>query len=124
MENLVGNMFTSIFNLRSRAEVKRLFAQLIIREEIQAKKFVLDIGKITSKLMRSFNKNMVEKEDFFMSLILYYLSERKHDFDQLNEKLSIINTEIDLNSLLISLLNNNFIEKIGDFYKIRLEKLF
>ena len=93
VEKLVGTMFTSIFNLRSRSEVKKLFAQLIIKEEIKAKKVILKIGKITSKLMQKFNKNIVDKDDFFSSLILYYLTERKHDFDQLNEKLSLFSDE-------------------------------
>ncbi|ODS35775.1 MAG: hypothetical protein A7315_05180 [Candidatus Altiarchaeales archaeon WOR_SM1_79] len=124
IENLVGSMFTSTFGLRSRKEVKKLFAQLIIRKEIQVKKFVLGIGKMTDKLMKYFNRNMVEKNDFFLSLILYHLSERKHDFDQLNEKLSILNTEINLSGLLELLLNENFIEKADDFYKIKLDKLF
>jgi len=36
---------------------------------------------------------------------------KTHDFDQLNEKLSILDTEINLNILLNLLLDNNFIEK-------------
>jgi len=74
--------------------------------------------------MKIFNKNMVEKDHFLMALILYYLSERKLDFDQLNEKLSVLNTQIDLNRLLKILSEFNFIKKEGDFYKIDLERLF
>lgn len=124
IESHVGKMFTSLFGLRSRGEVKILFARLILHEEIQVKKIVLTIGKITAKLMKYFNKNMVEKEDFLMAVTLYYLSERKHSIDQINEKLTILNTSINLNDILSKLQNNNFIEKEGDFYKIRLESLF
>jgi phosphatidylserine/phosphatidylglycerophosphate/cardiolipin synthase-like enzyme len=124
IEKLVGSMFTSMFDLRSSREVKKLLAQLIIRKEIQTKKFSLDIGKITAKLMQYFDKRMVGKDDLLLSLILYYLSERKHDFDQLDEKLSILDTEINLDILLNLLLDNNFIEKIDDYYKIKLDKLF
>ncbi len=88
------------------------------------KKFVLDIGKTTAKLMQHFNKKTVGKNEFFLSLILYYLSERKHDFDQLTEKLDILDTEIDLDALLSLLRDNNFIEKIDDYYKIKIDKLF
>ncbi len=123
-EALVSSMFTSIFGLRSRKDVKVLFAKLIIKKEIQLKKFVLDIGKITSKLMTYFNKNMLGRNEFFMSLILYYLSERKHDYDQLNEKLSILDTTMNLNELLKILQENQFIEKINDFYKLKIDKLF
>ncbi len=55
---------------------------------------------------------------------IYYLSERKHDFDQLDEKLSILDTEINWDILLNLRLHNNFIEKIDDYYKIKLDKLF
>ena len=87
-------------------------------------KFVLTIGRITAKLMRYFEKNMVEKQDFFLSLILYYLSERKHDFDQLNEKTSALNTEVDLGVLLNFLVRHDFVEKVGEFYKVKIDKLF
>ncbi len=123
IENLVGSMLTSKFNLRSRQEVKTLFARLIIRKEIETKKFVFDVGKITALLMNIFNKNIVEKNDFLSALILYYLSERKHDFNDLNEKLSLLNTEIDLLDLLARLLDKNLIEKADDFYKIKLDFL-
>ncbi len=123
IESFVGDILTSKFELRSRQEVKVLFARLIIRKEIEAKKFVFEVGKITAKLMKIFNKNMVEKNDFISALILYYLSERKHDFNDLNEKLNILNTEIDLNDLLTKLLDKNLIEKAGDFYKLKLESL-
>ncbi len=123
IQSLVGDLLTSKFELRSRQEVKVLFARLIIRKEIEAKKFVFEVGKITAKLMKILNRNMVEKNDFISALILYYLSERKHDFNDLNEKLNILNTEIDLNDLLTKLLDKNLIEKAGDFYKLKLESL-
>lgn len=123
IESFVGNMLTSKFALRSRQEVKTLFARLIIRKEIEVKKFVFDVGKITAALMKIFNKNIVEKDDFLSALILYYLSERKHDFNELNEKLNLLNTEIDLRDLLARLLDKNLIEKTDDFYKIKLDFL-
>lgn len=120
-ESFVGNMLTSKFALRSRQEVKALFARLIIRKEIEVKKFVFDVGKITAALMRIFNRNIVERDDFLSALILYYLSERKHDFNELNEKLNLLNTEIDLRDLLARLSDKNLIEKTDDFYKINLD---
>lgn len=104
--------------------MKVLFARLVIRKEIQVKKFLIDIAKITAKLMKHFNRNMVGRNEFFMSLILYYLSERKHDFEQLNEKLCILNTKMNLARLLSTLIENKFIEKVDDFYKIKVDRLF
>ncbi len=123
IESLVGDMLISIFGLRSRNEVKFLFARLIVSKEIEVKKFINDIGKITFKLMKIFNRNTVEKNDFISALILYYLSESKHNFNQLNEKLSNLGTEIDLSSLITGLLDRNLIERVDDFYKIKLDEL-
>jgi len=50
IERNVGSVFTSTFGLRSRQEVKKLFAKLIVSKEIQVKKFILDVGKITANL--------------------------------------------------------------------------
>lgn len=124
IESLVTSTFSSLFGLRSRKEVKKLFSQIIIRQEIGVEKFILTIGNITANLMSYFNRATVEKDDFLLSLILYYLSERKHDFDQLNEKLTVLNTRINLNALLRLLLDHNFIEKVGDFYKVKMDRLF
>ena len=69
--------------------------------------------------------SLVTKEYFILALILYYLTERKHDIDQLNEKLSVLDIDkgIIKNSIKI-LLDNDFIEKDNDFYKINLNKFF
>ena len=74
--------------------------------------------------MTTFNRSLVAKDDFLMALILYYLSERKQDYDQLNEKLSTLNTTIELSSLLSHLISNGFIEKDDDYYKLCVVSLF
>ncbi len=124
IEKKVGNIFTTIFQLKTRKEVKELFSRLIIAKDIEEKKFILTIGKITAKIMKHFGKNMVQKEDFLLSLILFYLSERKHDIDQLKEKLEILETDFNLNKLLNILIKNDFIEKEGDHFKLNVGKLF
>ena len=124
IENLIGSMFTSTFDLRSTREVKELLAYLVLRKEIEVKKFILNIGNITAKLMRYLGGNTVDKDTLLLALVLYYLSERKHDFDQLHEKLSILDARINLNTLLATLLTHNFIEKEDDFYKIKVDTLF
>jgi len=124
IENHVGKVFTSLFGLRSKKEVKKLFARLILHEEIQVKKFVITIGRITANLMQHFNKKMIEKDDFLMAIILYHLSERKHNIDQISEKLNILETSINLDKLLKTLQSSNFIENEDDFYKIKLDSLF
>ena len=117
---IIKDMFT-MFNLRSAAEVKELFSRFVVKQEIEVRKSVLEIGKLTAKLARHFHKSTVTKDEFLMSLILYQLSERKQDFDQLQDSLSMLDgcTPL-LSNLLIRLQTNQFIDKSDGFYKIRL----
>lgn len=61
IENGIGRMYSSTFGLRSRKEVKTLFARLVLRQEIQVKKLTLTIGRITAKLMEHLGKTMIER---------------------------------------------------------------
>jgi len=123
IQKLVGNAFSQRFGLKTKKEVKLLFARLIVGKEIEIKKFITDLCQITSKLMKKLGRRTVKKDDFIMALILYYLSERKHDYDQLNEKLTVLESGINTNNLLSILLDNGFIGKEGDFYKLKLDTL-
>ena len=71
IETQIGKMYTSLFGLRSRKEVKVLFARLILHHEIRVKHLAIKIGKITAELMKFYNRSMVDKNDFLMSLILH-----------------------------------------------------
>lgn len=124
IERNVGNLFTQYYGLRSRKDVKVLFSRFIVSEEINVKKITLRIGKITKALMSSLKKNMVEKDDFIMALILHFLSDNKLKYSQIEEKLSILNTPINLNNLLSTLMIYNFIEKENDYYKLKVLSLF
>lgn len=122
-EDLINDILFSKFGLRSKREVKSLFAQLVVKAEIEVKKFAIKIGKITAKLMNVSKRKTVQKNDFLSALILYYLSERKHDYNDLAEKLNTLETEVELNLLLSKLINYSLIEKTGDFYKIKVDTL-
>jgi phosphatidylserine/phosphatidylglycerophosphate/cardiolipin synthase-like enzyme len=124
LETFIGKMFTDTFGLHSQKVVKQIFAQIIIIKEVEVKKFVLKIGKITAYLMKYFKRNLVNKKDFFMALILYYLSNSKLNYNQLYEKLDKGNEDIELGNLLNSLFENNFISREDDYYKINIEQLF
>lgn len=123
IEDTVQEMLTKTFQLRSSSEVKMLFARFILKKQVDIKKLVTKIGRITKKLMIYNNKDMVQKHDFFSALVLYHLSERKHDYDQLREKLSEVDDNIDLNVVINALMFSGLIEKENDFYKIKVESL-
>ncbi len=123
LESMVGHIFTKTFNLRSRKEVKSLFAKFILQRQINLKRMIIKIGKITYQIMLRYDRRTVEKEDFISALILYYLSERKHDYDQLKEKMDELDSNINLRTILSRMRSDNLIEKENDYYKINLDEL-
>lgn len=122
IEKDIGIMFSQFYGIQSRTEVKRLFSRFIISEEIDVKKVTLKIGKIAKELIR--DRKTVEKNDFVMALILHILSDNKVKYNQIEQKLSILNTLIDLEPLLFTLINYGYIEKEEDYYKLRILSLF
>ena len=123
IEGSIKNLFSDYYDLRSKSEAKELFSRFILLQEINVKQVTLKIAKITSKLMSKFDRSLIDKDDFLMALILYYLSERKHDYDQLSEKLTILNTKFELSTLLSQLEAIGLIEKENDYYKLCITSL-
>jgi hypothetical protein len=123
IEVTVQEMFSKTFQLRSSSEVKNLFARFILKKQVEIKKLIIKIGRIAKKLMVSTRKNTVEKQDFFSALILYHLSERKHDYNELKEKLFEVDESIELEPVINALMFSGFIEKENGFFKIKVESL-
>ena len=119
----IGVLLSRTFNLRSSSEVKSLFAKLIVHHEIEAENFVYRLARITARVSELAGSRIVSKDDFLRAVALYYLSERKHDRQQLAEKLSVINAENSIKDILPWLIEKGLIEKQDDFYKIKIEKL-
>ena len=123
LETIVKNVFTKTFQLHSRSEVKRLFARFILKKQIDIRKLIMKIGKITKKLMNYSKRTMVRKQDFISALVLYYLSERKQDYDQLKEKMDEVDETINLQAVINRLKIARLIEQEDDYYKINIEAL-
>lgn len=122
IEKDIGNLFKQYYGLRSKQEVKRLFSLFILSEEIGVKKVALKIGRITKALISG--RNLVEKKDFVMALILHFLSDNKLKYNQIENKLSILNTQIDVDQLLMALLEREYIEFEDEYYKLQVLSLF
>ncbi|BCS91070.1 MAG: cardiolipin synthase A [Candidatus Micrarchaeota archaeon] len=114
LEKEVAEKLNLIFSVKIEKAVKHLLAIAILNKEIRVKNFVLEIGKAMQQLVTIFNKDKADKEIFYMSLILYSLSERKRDYNELK---SIVNSEVDLEELLTKLLGKKLILTEGSFYK-------
>ena len=127
IEGYITSLFTSTYNLRSRAEVKTLFARLILNKEIQTIKFAYNLASITAKVMKRYDVSTVDVKHFIMALVIYYLTERKQDRIQLKEKLDVleIDAEEELSFALHELVLQGLIEQEDtDLYKINSSALF
>jgi len=119
----IGQFFNHTFGLHTSSEVKDLFAKLVLKKEVDVKRLTIKIGKIADKLMKHLDKKTIQKEHFLMGLILYYLTEKKLEFDQIREKLMVIEPQVKPEVYIDLLMKRNFIEKENDYYKIKLETL-
>jgi phosphatidylserine/phosphatidylglycerophosphate/cardiolipin synthase-like enzyme len=123
LEGLIKEIFKGCFQLSPDPNVRVLFAKFILKRQIDTKKIIMKIGKITKKLMDHYRRTRVEKQDFVSALVLYYLSERKQEYSQLEEKMNEIDGNINLKDSMSKLILAGLIEQEGDWYKINIEAL-
>lgn len=123
IERDIGKVFNKVFKLSSRKEVKILFARLLTTKEIEVKALMYKIGQYASNIVRLKDKKTVGREDFLQAVILYHLSERKHDLEDLKAKVFLIDDKMDTKSLIRWLVEKEFIEKDGEYYKVKVERI-
>jgi len=121
--NMVGKIFTRNFQLKSKSDVKKLFAKLLLKKQLDVKKFTMKIGKITKQLMDFYDRTLIRKQDFVSAVILYHLTERKQDKDMIQEKVNELDSSIHLDDILNRLQFSGLVEKEGDYFKICLDTL-
>ena len=124
LESEVSNICNKIFNFKTRIQYKQLFAKFILESEIKNKKDFLKLAKLTKKLVNLFELRYATKDTFIMSLILFYLSERKHTREELNQKLLNYEVNDNLAEIIVSMIGAELIEEDQDFVKVNLDALF
>ncbi|XHH08865.1 MAG: phosphatidylserine/phosphatidylglycerophosphate/cardiolipin synthase family protein [Candidatus Bathyarchaeia archaeon] len=118
----VSDLYETTFNLRVESQTKLLFAGLLLKQQIYAKRFVIRIGKIAKKLVSFSGKSVVEKNDLLCALVLFYLSELgKQTVESLQERLSEMDKKINVASLLTTLINCGLVEREDNYFKLRVE---
>jgi len=123
LQNEVNKIFKTNFNLKTKSEVRQIFAKVILNNQLKVKDVTARITLLTSQLMKFYRRDTVEKEDFLKTLILYYLSERKQTSRELLDKLIELDSSINISSLLSNLTLSGLIEQEDDYLKIKLETL-
>jgi hypothetical protein len=115
----VGNVFSKNFGIKSDKEAKNLFAKFLLKQEIYVKKLAMTVAKISGRIITKLKRNKVGKNEFIMSLILYFLTERKLSQSEIKKKIDVLDTTYNLSALINILVAENFIEQDDDYYKIK-----
>lgn len=123
IEDTVKEMLKKTFQLRATPDVRVLFAKFVLKKQIDVRKLIIKIGKITKRLMNYYGRTKVEKQDFISALILYFLSEGKRDYNQLKEQIDEVEKDVNLLTMINALKSAKLVEQEGDYYKINIEKL-
>ncbi len=121
----IGKSIRYIFDINSiSSDVKSIIGHLIVSKEIQTKKFLLELGKCISEIIKKFYKSRVNVEIFQLALVFYFITERKMTYDELEEKVKSLNIKLNLNNLLNILIKKGLILKVSDYYsKLEFEKI-
>ena len=114
----VRTLFSRYYQLRSSAEVKEIFSRFILAKEVDVHKVTLKVGKIVKLLMERQDRRLVKKDDFLMALVLYFLSDSKLTYNQLEKQITSLESGVDLVSLLEVLIKYQYIEQENEFYKL------
>lgn len=125
LENTIKDTLANTYGLKSSPDARKLFAQFILKKQIETRQIITKVGRITKKLMDYYKRNKIEKEDFVSAMILYYLSERKQSIPDLRKSMSeIVDQNTNLTAILSALEFARFVEKEGESFKINIEALF
>lgn len=123
LENVAKDVLKGVYQLIPNREARTLFAKLILRQQIDVKKFPIQLGRLVNLLVRRFNRITVTKDDILSAMVLYTLSENKQNFNQLQDKMRELDEGEHLKAILFSLEKRGLIITENDFYKLNLNEL-
>ena len=110
-----------MFGVRSDEGARETMSQIQTSFKINSRRSLLRVVDIAAKIVQRSNVHVVTRKEVLMALILFYLTERKHVMDELSEKLeSIVESRIEVEQALKSLIKNSLIIQQEDFYKINI----
>lgn len=124
LAEVIKNTLDKTFNLQSSTDARKLFASFILTKQLDIRRVVIKIGKITKQLMMHCHRTKVEKQDFISAMVLYYLSEKKQDIADLKTNINEIDQNVNLDAVVNNLIFTGFVERDGDYLKINLDALF
>jgi len=120
----VTKILNKSFNVSTKKEVKVLFSKFVLMKEIDVKRDLTKLIRITKKIMILYEVRVANKDTFVKAIILFYLQDRKHTRQEIEDKLNKLEPINNLDTLLEELVNSGLIEIEEDYYKINIEALF
>lgn len=126
LDKEVRSLATEIHGFNPDPAARRLLAQVMIRERVEAEKIFSKIGELIRLLTHHLhpNNNHVSQHDVFAALILYNLTATKMNFHQISEKIMQYDQDFSVNACIASLIDHRFIEKDEDnYYRIAITKI-
>ena len=123
LEDIAKEILGEVYQLKPNPEARSLFAKLVLKHQIYAKKFPIQLGNLTNLLVRKCNRIVVTKNDIISALTLYVLSESKQSFNQLQERIKEFDEDVNISTVLFSLEGCNLITQENEFYKLNLQEL-
>lgn len=118
---VAGSLFKNVFDSKSSSEAKLFLSKMKYVLEINTEKAVMNVVRIATKISSKLNVQRITKNEVLMALILTYLTDRKHDINDLKEKTEqlIANSEVD--EAVSVLMREGYISKEQEFYKLNLD---
>jgi len=113
----------SLFGFRSKKEAKILMARIETQLSVQNRKNVIRIAKLSARLAEIENNRYITEENVIMANILFYLRERKHDFDEIREKMVKIVDKKKITDAIQKLQRQKYVTKEHEYYTINIERL-
>lgn len=121
----VDNIFNNIYNIRFEdKQLSKEFARYLLKKELDLKKMMTEVAKITQKLSERFSINKIGKDLFVSALILYVLSKSGEQNNlQISSEIKEFDATINIDIILADLEDKRLIIRENDQYRINLEEL-
>ena len=113
----------ALFGFRSKKEAKILMARIETQLSVQNRKNIIRIAKLSARLAEIENNRYITEENVIMANILFYLRERKHDFDEIREKMVKIVDKKKIIDAIEKLQRQKYVTKEHEYYTINIERL-
>ena len=90
---------------------------------IQNRQNIIRVAKLSARLAEIESANFITEEHVIMANILFYLRERKHDLNEIEEKMIKIVKKDKIVSAIKNLQRYNYVAKEQEYYTINIERL-